>query len=636
MRVDNAAVGTQVGDVDALTRLRGFKSALRRRWPLLVATLMMGTVAGWMSAPDAAAVEKVERESSRQYYRASHVLIVDDSGSSLNPGPSVNLSQSAYLVGTGEIPQKVADTVGVPLETVRSSVLGLPRDSVQALEVQAVGDDQQLVVRLADAAATELLAVLDADAKATAEAERDEVITELDRVEGELAVLTMQIAADPPNREQLEAQQRSLANQYSLTYEQFSQLAQRPPPTSGLVSLESAKTVSISADEYERARQTIRDGADYVTGVTVPPEELSGTGSAAPDIGASAPTRAAVGGVAGLGLGVGLVLVLDRFDRRLRRREDVEAITGLPVVAEIPPLSRHQQHDLEIVAHTKPRSRAAEAYRLVRRAILFALGADGGERAPGGDAIVLMVTSANPGEGKTTTVVNLAAVLAEGGFNVLIINCDFRRPRVHKYLINSAGSEEPAGEVARFGSVVVTETKIERVRLITGLGEHDADANPLDVVALQRRVIQATRSSFDVILLDTAPFLTTNDASELLSETDQVVVVVRSGKTTADAAARATEILARFDAPTLGVVFNDSAEADEAQYYYYGYNTDRPTKRRRSGDTGSAERSANGGGAGQTASGQANAGPEVNGARTAAGAPRSDGEAKSSASPPVG
>ena len=76
---------------------------------------------------------------------------------------------------------------------------------------------------------------------------------------------------------------------------------------------------------------------------------------------------------------------------------------------------------------------------------------------------------------------------------------------------------------------------------------------------------------FDVILLDTAPFLTTNDASELLPECDHVLMVVRNGKTKREAALRTAEVLARFDAPVLGVVFNGSDDTPAVQYYYNYY-----------------------------------------------------------------
>lgn len=163
---------------------------------------------------------------------------------------------------------------------------------------------------------------------------------------------------------------------------------------------------------------------------------------------------------------------------------------------------------------------------------------------------------------------NLAAVLAEGGLNVLVVNCDFRRPRIHDFLLDDRLPDEDPGNL---GVLRPRPTRIPGVRLVTGIGENQSDVNPLEVVAQQRRVIEMALPHLDVILLDTAPFLATNDASELLPLTDQVLLVVRSGTTTAEVAHRTAEIMERFAAPVLGVVFNGSDEAHGAQYYYYGY-----------------------------------------------------------------
>lgn len=576
MRVDNGAGGT-----DALARLKVHLSALRRRWYVVVVPAVLGAVLGWVSAPDTSASLAPRTE----YFQASHVLILDQAANTGNSRGTVNLNQAAYLVNTGEIPARVAETLDLAEADVRSSIIGLPRQQVESVEVQAVGTSSDEVVALADEAAAELLAILEADAIAAADAEAQRVLTTLDDLENQLSELNDQIADNPPNRSQLEAQQRSLTNQYSLTYEQFSQMANRPPPTAGLISLEGATASTLSEDEYDAMRDTIREGAAYVTGTPTTAPSSRGSSDAGPAAGA--PTRAAVGGLVGLAVGIGMSLTLDRFDNRLRRREDVESATGLTVVAEIPPLSRHQQRSHEVVAYTQHRSRAAEAYRVVRGALLFVFGVDRSDEIAGSGAKVVMVTSANPAEGKTTTVANLAAVLAEGGFNVLVINCDFRRPKVHQYLLEARRSPADGAGQAR---LVARRTMIERVRLISGIGEDDPDANPLEVLALQRQVIQAARERFDIVLLDTAPFLTTNDASELLAETDQVLLVVRAGKTTLEAAARTAEVLGRFDAPVIGIVMNDSDDSPAAQYYY-GYVTEKSGKRRRGGGSRGADRS---------------------------------------------
>lgn len=574
MRIDTETPAGGL-ELDPRVRLRHYVGAFRRRWWMVLVPCVLGATLGWFTAPKpppppkAGAPVTVPKST---HYEATHILIREnESGSS---GSSVNLPQTAYLVNTGEVPVKVAEKLGLPVDEVESRLLGLPRDQVSSIEVKAVGEDPAQTVAMADTAAAELLAQLKAQADAAAATARDKIVAALDQLDVQLKDLNAKIALNPPDRTQLEAQQRSLSNQYSMVFEQFTSLANTPAPTAGLVSLEGAKPKQISEAAYKEVLKTIRDGAAYVTGTptTTPPVVEEVDDATAETVGPG--TRAQLGGGVGLALGIGLVLLLDRFDGRLRRREDVEAASGLTVVAEIPRLGRKANRAGEIQVFTQPRSHSAEAYRVVRGAIVYALS----QRVPRGlvngtknPAAVLMVTSADPGEGKTQTVANLAAVFAEGGLNVLVINCDFRRPRIHRHLLEDTPMAPETDDV-----LAPRATKIPGVHLVTGIGEGSSETNPLEVVALQQHVIDTQRGNYHVILLDTAPFLATNDASELLSRTDLVTVVVRSGRTTAEAAHRIAEVLERFAAPILGIVFNGSEEARGAQYYYYRYGVPGP------------------------------------------------------------
>ncbi|MEO6630029.1 MAG: AAA family ATPase [Aquihabitans sp.] len=583
MRVDTGSpAAPSANDLDALGQLKRYAQALRRKWYVLVLFTVLGAGLGWISAPSTSTSAILNRT---RYYEAVHTIIRGDTNAQANTGTyQPSLPQAAYRVGAGDVPAAVAKSLGLKVSDVEGSVVGIPRNEVSSIEVKAIGTDPQLAVKLADTAASQLLTQLDREATTNFEESRNEIVTRLDRLESELNALNLQLIDDPTSAK-LVAQQRSISQQYSLAYEQFTQLANQPAPSANLSSLQPAKAAEISSSAFQETKDQIANGLPYVTGAVAAADDGSASRDAAgPSTGASAPTRGVLGAIVGLGLAVGLILGLDRFDNRLRHRDDVEAATGLPVLAEIPPLSRHQQNALEVVAHTQHRSRAAEAYRVVRSALLFAVDAEAEvQPRPDGEALVVMITSANPEEGKTTTVANLAAVLAEGGFEVLVINCDFRRPRVHKYLLaDQTEREKPlAGDSSTPGRIVISRTAIDRVKLITGIGEHDPNANPLDVVARQRKAVQAARTRFDVILLDTAPFLTTNDASELLSESDQVLMVVRAGKTRRLAAKRTAEILERFEAPALGVVMNDSDETPAAQYYY-NYYLDGAGKKKRS------------------------------------------------------
>lgn len=605
MRVDTGVPTTSTGmDLDALAQVKRYLQALRRNWYLLAVFTLVGAALGWASGASSATTAASIGNKTR-YYQAIHTVLRDTSpGSQGDQTYQITLPQAAYLVSEGTVPDAVAARLGLNKEDVVTRVAGVPREQVSSIEIKAIGTSPERVTALADTSAEVLIEQLDAQVRVAFEQTRDEVAARLDRLNDDLNATNLQLANDPGNS-QLVGQQQSLTSQYSLAYEQFTELANQPAPSANLSSLQAASAEEISESLFTGTRDEIAQGLPYVTGATTTVPSAADGGIGGPGQGASAPTRSGLGGMVGLGLAVGLVLLLDRFDNRLRHRDNVEAATGLTVLAEIPPLTHQQQTALEVVAHTQHRSRAAEAYRVVRSALLFAVNADKAESTrPNGDALVVMVTSANPEEGKTTTVANLAAVLAEGGVNVLVINCDFRRPRVHKYLMGAdmERTDQAGLESDGHARIVVSPTVIERVKLITGIGESDPDANPLDVVAMQRKVIQTARQRCDVILLDTAPFLTTNDASELLSETDQVVLVVRAGKTRRLTAGRAAEILHRFEAPVLGVVLNDSDETPAAQYYYTYYLDGSGKKQRTEGYASHADPATTPGQAGVTPS----------------------------------
>jgi Mrp family chromosome partitioning ATPase len=293
-----------------------------------------------------------------------------------------------------------------------------------------------------------------------------------------------------------------------------------------------------------------------------------------------------MGAILGLGLGglagVMLVLVINTLDPRIFTKEDAEDALGFPVIAEIPAFNRRLRKETIVISREAPYSRFAEAYRVLRSSVLFANANPGAATHSNGNgngngngaattptassegdaqhrhpAVVLMVTSPGPSEGKTTTVSNLATVLAEDGSSILVVNCDFRRPRLHSYL---GGGGEPRK---------VFDTAVPGVKLVTGVVDEPERVAPAEVIGAQRRLIETAKSHFDYILLDTAPILTTNDASELLPVVDMVVMICRSGKTTKESADRAAELLERFRAPVVGGVLVAAANAPTRQYYYY-------------------------------------------------------------------
>jgi capsular exopolysaccharide synthesis family protein len=285
-------------------------------------------------------------------------------------------------------------------------------------------------------------------------------------------------------------------------------------------------------------------------------------------------------------LGLGVAIVVDRADHRIRSREDAERAYGLPVLAEVPVLTGAQQRSSELVAASAPLSRAAEAYRAVRSSLMFQRTAEERGREPS-SAFVVLVASASPREGKTTTSANLAALFAETGRRVLAVNCDFRRPTLHQFF-------DVPHEPRR-----VVETKIRGLSLVMDVAATIGTVNPALVVEEQRRLIASARKSFDVIVVDTAPMLATNDATEIMGCADLALIVCRAGMTTSDDAARVRELLSRIGAPVSGVVLLGSVTESSGYYYHYapgraGSSAGDNRARKQEGASGLAAPSGNG------------------------------------------
>jgi capsular exopolysaccharide synthesis family protein len=182
---------------------------------------------------------------------------------------------------------------------------------------------------------------------------------------------------------------------------------------------------------------------------------------------------------------------------------------------------------------------------------------------------VVLVTSGAPGDGKTTTVANLAATMAESGRSVLVLGCDFRRPEVHRYFEVAAA---PGIADVLTGSATRRLEDIARPTTTPGVWvapSGEGLRNLGDLAAGGRDMVAQARALADVVIIDTAPILATNDAAELIPSCDAVVLVARIGKTTVDVARRTRDLLERLGAPVAGVVAIGVPPADDTYAKYY-------------------------------------------------------------------
>ena len=279
--------------------------------------------------------------------------------------------------------------------------------------------------------------------------------------------------------------------------------------------------------------------------------------------------RATAAGVAGAILGVILVLILERFDRRIRTKLSAEQHFDLPVLGEVPVIPRRFRRG--ITALSRPKSQPAEAFRLLAAAVDRAT--DNGDAGDGDEhaARVIMVTSAGPAEGKTTITANLGAALAERGDRVLILSCDMRRPTLGKFLgipeepgladaIRSTNGHSTLSHYRR-------ETDVYRLSIVaSGV----APSNPGEMLSSERMrtLLAEGRSKNDIVLLDTPPILVASDAVPLMPESDAVLLVASAGTTTVEVAKRVSDTLRRLGAPLIGVALNRSADMPRPAHYH--------------------------------------------------------------------
>lgn len=201
-----------------------------------------------------------------------------------------------------------------------------------------------------------------------------------------------------------------------------------------------------------------------------------------------------------------------------------------------------------LVAHLRPTSAAAEAYRTLRASIRFA--------DPDHPCRSIVVTSSRPGEGKSTTVANFGVVLAQTGSRVCLVDADLRRPTLHRIfgLGNARGLTTALLEGLSFAEVAQA-TGVPDLSVVTS-GPLPPSSAELVASSRMRAALEAAVVGYDMILLDSPPVTSVADAMVLTTFVDGVVMVVQPGKVSQDAIRRATSQILAVKGRILGVVMN--------------------------------------------------------------------------------
>lgn len=281
--------------------------------------------------------------------------------------------------------------------------------------------------------------------------------------------------------------------------------------------------------------------------------------------------------------GIGLAFLLDYLDDTLNTPEDIDRHIHLPVLGIVPAprstrrllkgrtaaVAAEADNSTALALIEDTRSPVAEAYRHLRTSLLLS--------SAGEPPKVILITSSQPSEGKTTTAVNTAMMLAQTGAEVLIIDCDLRRPRIHHHfgLANARGVANFLSGSDNRGSITELIQSCPSMPNLKIMPSGPVPPRPAELLGSQqmRRLVDLLRESFDHIIIDSPPAVSFTDASILSTIADGVMLVVHGGRSSRAIVRRAKQLLLDVGAHVFGIVLNNVKMESHSYYYsgYYGY-----------------------------------------------------------------
>jgi len=383
---------------------------------------------------------------------------------------------------------------------------------------------------------------------------------------------------------------KRLADTYAFEFKDYNTKSQRAKINTTVAAIHRTlkqyrDTTSPAYEELSRSEGLLRAlGASLASFTTV--QKAEGASKVRPR-----PKRNAIlGALLGLVVGIGLAFLAEALDKRVRSEKEIEEALGIPLLGRIPPPTRALRRENRLVMLVDPNNVHAQTFRRLRTSLEFVNFEQG--------ARTILVTSALPREGKSTTVANLAVAMARAGRRIALADLDLRRPFIQSYF--ATGSDHG------FTDVVINRTKLDRAirpialpgstLLSAGQSQNgsspDANGNSRGGVECVLHVLPAgsmppaadefleservstvldnLSDQFDVVLLDAPPLLAVGDVISLSTKVDAIVVVVRLG-----IHRRQLEELARqlhaCRAPVLGFVLTGASHGDS---YSYGYGYD--------------------------------------------------------------
>jgi non-specific protein-tyrosine kinase len=540
--------------------LREFVSVvLRRLWLILLAIALVGGMTYVLSV------------RSTPIYSASATLHIDyGADPRTDPYDSLVTSERSAktyveMMKSPEVLQEVIASLGLPFST---------KQLQDALNVQQIRDTQLVQVSVEDShpgrAAATANAVADTLIQRIATSERARYEGAQADLDGQIAALEQSIEdtqvaitslGDPMDPQNVNMPDFVRAEQTRLQ----AQLAR--DQTLYVILLKSAEDLRLASARYED-NISVFSAAQTPTS-PVKPRTLLNT---------------ALGLISGAVLGVSTAFLLEYLDDTIKTQEEVSGVLDLATLGNVTRIPGIKGLRDGLISLSKPRSPLVEAYRALRTNVQFSLVAN--------PAATMLVTSANPKEGKTTTLANLGVVMAQAGKRVILADTDLRRPTLHEFF---QVPREPGLTDLLLDEGASVERYLRRTE-VEGLSLLPSGAlppNPSELLSSPRtgEIMEQMKHLADVVLLDSPPVLAVTDATVLSTKVGGVILVIDAGTTRTDSALAAKEALSQVGGRILGAVLNrqKSGRGGYHYYYYYGKEGERRKRKGRSqGDEGDA------------------------------------------------
>jgi non-specific protein-tyrosine kinase len=507
--------------------LKEYILPLRKWWWLIVASVLVATVSSYLAT----------RQQSPIYQSRATIMV----GRAIeNPNPTGN---DFWL--TQQLANTYADIAKrEPIKEATMAALGL--NWLPEYTVRVVANTQLVEITVVDtsppraqAVAAELANQLIRQTPTSSDSETQQrqafIKAQLDDLEVKIK----------ETKDEIEKKQTDLANLFSAR-----QIADAQTQIAGL----QTKLNTLQAN-YAALLSNTQQGSINTISVIEP--------AALPTkpIGPNKPATILLAAAIGLILAAGAAYLLEYLDDTLKNPDDVQKELGLTTLGAVPVIENPGD---EMVMLSASHSAATEAYRVLRTNLQFA--------AVDRPLRTLLVGSPAPTEGKSLTVANLGAALAQAGKHVVAVDTDLHRPRLHRLfkLRNNVGITTALLEERPVLDGLLQETTVPGLRVLTS---GPLPPNPAELLgsARMKELLGELSAQADVVLLDSPPATALADAAILSSQCDGVLLVLDSGKTRREVAKRALEALKRVNARVIGALLNRMPTRGAGYYYYYYY-----------------------------------------------------------------